>query len=125
MLKHPCLKPIYRYFLQTFYFREVSGFSGWQAPFIAQPAQPQPQDDLPFLLPRTMLTMAAATMMIKTVQIMIVAIFSMIHASIIIPPIVYIIPILHDSHRFIGLPCNVFYFAIFNFMFVVSFVASL
>ena len=64
----------------------VSGFVGWQAPFMAQPAHPQPQDDFPFLLPRTILAMTAATKRTKTALIMIVAIFSISHASIEIPP---------------------------------------
>ena len=68
------------------YFLKVSGFAGWQAPFMAQPAHPQPQDDFPFLLPRTILAMTAATKRTKTALIMIVAIFSISHASIEIPP---------------------------------------
>ena len=64
----------------------VSGFAGWQAPFMAQPAHPQPQDDFPFLLTRTILAMTAATKRTKTALIMIVAIFSISHASIEIPP---------------------------------------
>ena len=54
---------------------------------MAQPAHPQPQDDLPFLLPRTILAMTAATKRTKTALIMIVAIFSISHASIEIPPV--------------------------------------
>lgn len=57
-------------------------FPGWQAPFMAQPAHPQPQDDFPFLLPRTIPAMTAATMSINTALMMIVAIFSIIHVSI-------------------------------------------
>lgn len=64
------------------YFRRVSGAAGWQAPFMAQPAHPQPQDDFPFLLPRTILTMTAATTRTKTALMMIVAIFPIIHVSI-------------------------------------------
>ena len=69
------------------YFLKVSGFAGWQAPFMAQPAHPQPQDDFPFLLLRTILVMTAATKRTKTALIMIVAIFSISHASIEIPPV--------------------------------------
>jgi hypothetical protein len=54
---------------------------------MAQPAHPQPQDDLPFLLSRTILAMTAATKRTKTALIMIVAIFSISHASIEIPPV--------------------------------------
>lgn len=43
---------------------------------------PQPQDDFPFFLPRTILTIIAATTKIKTALMMIVAIFSIIHVSI-------------------------------------------
>lgn len=46
-----------------------------------------PQDDFPFFLPRTILTMTAATAKSKTVLIMIVAIFSINHVSIEIPPV--------------------------------------
>ena len=69
------------------YFLKVSGFAGWQAPFMAQPAHPQPQDDFPFLLPRTILTRIAATTRTKTMLMMIVAIFSISHVSIEIPPV--------------------------------------
>ena len=69
------------------YFRKVSGFAGWQAPFMAQPAHPQPQDDFPFLLPRIILTRIAAATRTKTALMMIVAIFSINHASIEIPPV--------------------------------------
>ena len=72
------------YAIQT-YFCKVSGFSGWQAPFMAQPAHPQPQDDFPFFLLRIIPAITAATMIIKTALIMIVAIFSIIHVSIKIP----------------------------------------
>lgn len=75
---------------------------------MAQPAHPQPQDDFPFLLPRTILAMTAATARSKTVLTMIVAIFSIIHVSI-------------------GIPLSLYFydFTVFSFMFVVSFVASL
>lgn len=63
---------------------------------MAQPAHPQPQEDFPFFLFRTILTMTAATMMSSTALMTIVAKFSMIHAIIKIPP-VFIIPILHDD----------------------------
>lgn len=51
-----------------------------------QVEQPQPQGDFPFFLLRIIPAIIAATAAIKTAQIMIVAIFSMIHASILIPP---------------------------------------
>ena len=69
------------------YFLKVSGFAGWQAPFMAQPAHPQPQDDFPFLLPRFILTRIAAVTKTKTTLMMIVAIFSISHVSIKIPPV--------------------------------------
>ena len=69
------------------HFRKVSGFAGWQAPFMAQPAHPQPQDDFPFLLLRTMLAIDIDTMRTKTALMMIVAIFSISHVSIEIPPV--------------------------------------
>ena len=69
------------------YFLKVSGFAGWQAPFMAQPAHPQPQDDFPFLLLRIILTIIAAITRIKTALMMIVAIFSISHVSIEIPPV--------------------------------------
>lgn len=53
---------------------------------MAQPAQPQPQDDFPFPLLRTMLAMTATTAIINPMLITIVAIFSIIHAIILIPP---------------------------------------
>lgn len=90
-----------RHFLRSY-------FPGWQAPFMAQPAHPQPQDDFPFLLPRTMLAMTAATTRSRTALMMIVAIFPIIHVSIGIP-----------------LFLRFYDFAVFSFMFVVSFVASL
>lgn len=73
-------------FLQN--FRRVSGFAGWQAPFMAQQppagqlAHPQPQDDFPFLLSRTILVMTAVTARSKTAPMTIVAIFPIIHVSI-------------------------------------------
>lgn len=79
------------YLYALLYFRSVFGFSGWQAPLMAQPAHPQPQDDFPFLLLRTILVIDNATISIKTALMMIVAIFSIIHASIGTPP-VFIIP---------------------------------
>lgn len=101
------------------YFRKFSGFAGWQAPFMAQPAHPQPQDDFPLLLLRTILAIDAPTTMIKTALMMIVAKFSIIHVSIGNPPLSATflprMPALWHSP----------YLAIFSFMFVVSFVASL
>lgn len=89
---------------------------------MAQPAHPQPQDDFPLLLLRTILTTTAATRMIKTALMMIVAIFSIIHVSIAISPF-------HSYSAWqppkTGLPCIVSYLAVFSFMSVVSFVASL
>jgi hypothetical protein len=75
------------YILPLSHFCKVSRFAGWQAPFMAQPAHPQPQDDFPFLLPRTILTRIAATTRTKTMLMMIVAIFSISHVSIEIPPV--------------------------------------
>lgn len=83
---------------------------------MAQPAHPQPQDDFPFFLLRTIPAITTATTIIRTALMMIVAIFSISHVSIIIPPsrAVRHCPLLLLS-----------YFAIFSFTFVVSFVASL
>lgn len=72
------------------YLGKVSGFAGWQVPFMAQPAHPQPQDDFPFFLPHTILAMTAATAITKTALMMIVAIFSINHVSIEIPPAVFL-----------------------------------
>lgn len=85
---------------------------------MAQLVHPQPQEDFPFLLLRTILAATAATIMIRTAQMMIVAMFPIIHVSIGIPP-VFLIPV-------VTIPTgNACYFAIFSFMSVVSFVASL
>lgn len=88
-----------------FYFPELSLPLIAQQPPAEQPAHPQPQDDFPFFLPRTIPAMTAATTRTKTALMMIVAIFSISHVSIEIS--------------------SASYFAIFSFMFVVSFVASL
>lgn len=90
-----------RHFLRSY-------FAGWQAPFMAQPAHPQPQDDFPFLLLRTMLAIDTATARSRIALMMIVAIFPIIHVSIGIP-----------------LFLRFYDFTVFSFMFVVSFVASL
>lgn len=90
---------------------------------MAQPAHPQPQDDFPFFLLRIILAMTATTMIIKTPLIMIVAIFPIIHVSIGI-----LLCLQHfyavQTRKTFGLFCE-YYFAVFNFRFVVSFVASL
>lgn len=52
---------------------------------MAQPAHPQPQEDFPFFLSRTIPAMTAATIAIRTALMIIVAIFSIIHANIEIP----------------------------------------
>lgn len=62
-------------------------FTEWQLPFIAQFAQPQPQEDFPFFLSRTILPITAATTAISTAQITTVATFPVIHDSIAIPPL--------------------------------------
>ena len=54
---------------------------------MAQPAHPQPQDDFPFLFPRIILTKIIAATKTKTALMMIVAIFSISHVSIEIPPV--------------------------------------
>lgn len=61
---------------------EVFDAVEWQAPFMAQPAHPQPQDDFPFLLLRTILTITVAITIIRTTLMIIVAKFSMIHVPI-------------------------------------------
>ena len=72
---------------------------------MAQPAHPQPHEDFPFLLLRTILAMIAATTIIRITLIMIVAIFSIIHVSIEFPPLL-IIPLLHGSP--FGSGCHIF-----------------
>ena len=54
----------------------------WQEPDIAQWAQLQPQEDLPFFLFRTRLTIIAATTAISTRHIITVAIFVFNHNNI-------------------------------------------
>lgn len=54
---------------------------------MAQPAHPQPQDDFPFLLFLTILAIETATAKINIALTTIVAIFSIIHASMEIPPV--------------------------------------
>jgi len=54
----------------------------WQEPAIAQWAQLQPQEDLPFFLFRTRLTIIAATTAISTRHIITVAIFVFNHNNI-------------------------------------------
>ena len=66
----------YMRILRKYYFLE------WQEPPAGQSAHPHPQEDLPFFLFFTILTMIAATTAIKTAQMMIVAMFSPSHASI-------------------------------------------
>ena len=62
-------------------------FSEWQKPFPEQPAHPHPQEDFPFFLFFTILTIIAATTAIKTAQMITVAIFSKSQASIFLPPL--------------------------------------
>ena len=75
------------------HFRKVSGFAGWQAPFMAhklpagQLPHPQPQDDFPFLLLRTILAIDPDTIRTKSALMMIVAILSISHVCIEIPPV--------------------------------------
>ena len=54
----------------------------WQEPLIGQFAHPQPQEDFPFFLFFTILTIMVATTAISTAQIMIVAAFCESQASI-------------------------------------------
>lgn len=54
---------------------------------MAQPPHPHPQDDFPCRFLRTIPAMTAATMITKTVLMMIVAIFSIIHVNIEIHPL--------------------------------------
>lgn len=49
---------------------------------MAQPAHPQPQEDFPFLLFRTIPAITTATTMIRTALMMIVAKLLIIHAII-------------------------------------------
>ncbi len=58
---------------------------------MAQFAHPQPQEDFPFFLLRTILAITAVTTAIRTTQMMIVAIFSEIHVSISFPPVLFIL----------------------------------
>lgn len=64
-------------------------FLGWQDPFMAQPEHPQPHEDLPFFLLRTMCTMTAATAAASMAPIKIVPMFSEIHVNIFLPPVVF------------------------------------
>lgn len=54
----------------------------WQAPFIGHPEQPQPQEDFPFFLLRTVKNIIRATITARNAQTAIVAIFFVIHAII-------------------------------------------
>ena len=56
---------------------------------MGQSEHPHPQEDFPFFLLRIMPAMMAATTAISTAHIMMVAIFSEIHASIYIPPVLH------------------------------------
>ena len=67
--------------LPKFYFFE------WQELLIGQSAHPHPQEDFPFFLLRIIFAIIAETTASKTVQIMMVAIFSESHASIVFPPV--------------------------------------
>ena len=66
----------------------------WHEPLIGQPAHPQPQEDLPFFLLRIIPAIIAVTIASSTTQMMIVEIFSEIHASIFFPPVLPVIIIL-------------------------------
>lgn len=112
---------------------------------MAQPAQPQPQEDLPFLLLRTILAATMATRTISTALTAIVPRFSTIHVYIRIPPF----PAAISSARHISfstlrhsilnrkiisysllprtrnLKAILFYRAAFTFTFPVGFIASL
>lgn len=95
---------------------------------MAQPAHPQPQDAFPFLLPRTMPAMTAATAITKIKLMMIVAIFSISHVNIEIPPFLTICflgnPVTLQRNIVRGFVFHSYYgFTIFTFL--VSFVASL
>ena len=110
---------------------------------MAQPAHPQPQDDFPFLLPRTMPAIIAATMRIRTALMMIVAIFSISHASIESPPVCFLcygtaakqqIPAIYSFNPFrywiyivelLILAAAPLCYEFATFTFLVSFVASL
>ena len=63
-------------------------FPEWQELLIGQSAQPQPQpqEDLPFSLFRTILAIMAVTIPISAAHIIIVAIFCDIHSNILLPP---------------------------------------
>ena len=69
-----------------FYYSFSGCFAEWQLPLMEQVEQPQPQEVFPFFLLRIIPAIIAATAASKTAQMMIVAKFSMIHASILIPP---------------------------------------
>lgn len=60
----------------------TSYFPEWQLPFIAQFAHPQPQEDLPFFLSRTMLKMISAMIPATSNPIRIVPIFAAKNSSI-------------------------------------------
>lgn len=134
------------------YFCKVSGFAGWQASFIEQQlpagqlAHPQPQADFPFLLPRAIPAMTAATTRSRTALMMIVAIFPISHVNMQIPPT--IISFIGQGASLLPRPCGeaayspadlrifpgspntnglpgLFYYEFTIFTFFVSFVASL
>lgn len=54
---------------------------------MGQLAHPHPQEDLPFFLSRTRPAITTATTAISAAQIRIVAIFPVIHANILFPPV--------------------------------------
>lgn len=116
---HNIFTSIYEHSMRNVSALIRSQFIGWQAPLIAwqlpagQLAPPQPQDDFPFFLPRTILTIIAATTRTKTTLMMIVAIFSTNHVNIEIPPTIAVKFLYFSRYEF----------AVFTFL--VSFVASL
>lgn len=64
------------FFVLGFVRRAYARFCEWQAPFIVQLEQPQPQEDLPFFLSRSIPAITAATAAISAALIKIVPKFS-------------------------------------------------
>ncbi len=64
----------------------IVSYDLWQEPFIAQLAQLQPQEDLPFLLSLTKPTIIKVTISASTRHIIMVTIFCEIHEIIISVP---------------------------------------
>lgn len=65
---------------------------------MAQPEHPQPHEDLPLFLLRTMCTMTAATTAASMAPITIVPKFSEIHVNIFLPPVIFAVNAMLQTH---------------------------